>query len=96
MLAWFLRNANLLTLQGVVVLAVVEFFPNASANLKVKVRRHRHIAGIEQAVDVTPQQEPVTCLVFTTITIRPDMRSFESRQGPLLRDSAAPMVDVCP
>ncbi|MGA7450863.1 MAG: hypothetical protein WBW73_06160 [Rhodoplanes sp.] len=41
-----------------------------------------------------PQQEPIPWLVFATITIRPDMRSFESRQGPLLRDSAAPMVDV--
>jgi hypothetical protein len=43
---------------------------------------------------VAPKQEPVSSLVFAPVAIGPDMRGFERRQGPLMRDRAAPTVDV--
>ena len=95
MLADLLWHADPLAVKRVVVSTVIELFPNAPADLKMEAGRHRHIAGIEQAVDVAPQQEPVPWLVFATLAIRPNMRSFESRQRPLLRDRATPMVDIC-
>ena len=85
------RASILLTVQRVVVPAVVELLLDAPADLEPQIGRHRHIAGVEQAVDVAPKQKAVSRLVLAAIAIGTDMRSLESRQRPLLRDRAAPM-----
>ena len=46
------------------MLAVIELLANTPADLEMKIRCHRHIARIKQAVDIAPQQQPVACFVF--------------------------------
>ena len=87
--------ADPLTVKCVVGLAVIKFLPNAPADLEMEAGRYRHIACVEQTVNVPPQQEPVPWLVFATLAVRSNMRSLESRQSPLLCDRATPMVDIC-
>ena len=69
-LADLLWCTDLLTMERVVVSTIFEFFLNLPANLKMEAGRYRHIAGIEQAVDVAPQQEPVPWLVFAALAVR--------------------------
>ena len=51
-----LRHVYRFTMKVVVVSAVLEFLPYAVTDLEMMVWRHRHVTGVEQAVDVTPQQ----------------------------------------
>jgi len=69
-------RANPSTVKRVVIPAVLELFLDATADLKMETRRHGHITGIEQAVDVASQQESVPRLVFTAVAIGTNMRSF--------------------
>jgi hypothetical protein len=41
--------------QRVIVLAIVELLFDAPADLKVEIRCHRHVAGVEEAVQVTAE-----------------------------------------
>ena len=45
---------NLVTVKGIVVLAVVKLLSDASADLKLQIGRYRHIASIEQAMNIPP------------------------------------------
>src|SRR5258706_956004 len=56
--------------------------------------RHRYIAGIEQTMDVSPQQESVPCLMRAAIAIGAYMRSLQGRQCSLLGNRAAPPIDI--
>jgi hypothetical protein len=88
------RHEDRLPVQFIVVPPVVELFLDAAANLEAQIRRHGHVACIEQAVDVAPKQKSVRCLMFAAIAVRANMCGFERWQGSLMRDSAAPIVDV--
>ena len=47
---------DLLTVKRVVVLAVLKLLLYAAAHLELQIGRYRHVARIEQAVDVAPQE----------------------------------------
>ena len=79
MLADIPGRLNPLTVKRVVVFAVVKLFPNAAADLEVKVGRHCHIAGVEQAVDVATQEEPVSPFMLATFAIGTDVCRLQRR-----------------
>ena len=62
---------------------------------KSQIGRYRHIAGVEQAVNVPPQEKAVSRLVRAAFAIGTNMRGLQGRQRPLLGDRAAPSVDIC-
>ena len=73
---------------------VVEFFLDPTTNFKSQIGRDRHIASIEQAVDISPKQQTVSGFVLAAVTIGADMRGFERRQRPFLCNRAAAAVGV--
>ena len=50
------RRIDFATVKRVVLFAVVKLLPDALANLETQIGCHRHIASVEQAVNVPPQQ----------------------------------------
>src|ERR1019366_5523460 len=85
---------DLVAVKRIVVLAIVELLPDAPADLEVQVGSYGHIAGVEQAMNVPPQQESIGGLVRAAIGIGAYMRSLQGWQRPLLGDRAAPPVDI--
>ena len=94
-MADLLWHTDPLAVKRIVISTVIELFLNAPADLKMEAGRYRYITGIEQTVDVAPQKEPVSWLVFAALAVRSNMRSFESRQSSLPCDRTTPMVDIC-
>jgi hypothetical protein len=54
-----MRLGNCLSVQCIVVAAVLEFFTNPSADFELHFRRNRHITGIEQTMDVSTKENAV-------------------------------------
>ena len=50
------RYVYRITLKAVVIPTILELGPDAATDLEMVVGRHCHVAGVEQAVDVAPQQ----------------------------------------
>jgi hypothetical protein len=93
-LTFLVRSRYPLTMKGIIVPAVLELFPYPPADFEVKVGRNGHIAGVEQAMDVATQEEPVGRLVIATDTVGADMSGLQGRQRPLLRHCAAATIDI--
>lgn len=74
--------------------SVVELLLDAAAHLETEVRRYCHVAGVEQAMDVAPQQQAVARLVVAAVAKGADVSGFERRQRAFLRHGAASLVDV--
>jgi len=85
---------DLMTLKRIVVLPVLELLPDPTANFKAEVRRHGHIARVEQAVYVAPKQEAIGRLMFSSISVWFDMGGFQRRQCPFTRHCAAAPIDI--
>ena len=68
-----------LTVEGIIVLAVVELLVNVPADLEVKVGRHRHIACVKQAVDVAPQEKPIRGFMLAAEVMRLNPKFSVSR-----------------
>jgi hypothetical protein len=69
---------NLVPVKGIIVPAVLEFLPNARADLEPQIGCHGYVAGIEQAMDISPQKKSVSGLVHTAVAIGFDVCSIES------------------
>src|SRR5258705_8529457 len=93
-MADFLRRVDRLAVKRVVVSAVVELLLDPAADLETQVGRDRHVAGVEKAMDIAPQQEPVRGLVLAAIAVGANMPRFQRRQRPLARDRAPSAVDI--
>ena len=89
-----LWHVDPLTVKGIVMPAVFKLRLDPEADLEIEIRGDRHIAGVEQAVDVAPQQQSVPHLVGTAVTIGPDVGRLQRRQGPFPRHGATPPVNV--
>jgi hypothetical protein len=63
-------------MKGVVVPSIFELLPDAATDLEMEVWRHRHISGVEQAMDVATQQETVSRLMVAAVAVGTDMGSF--------------------
>jgi hypothetical protein len=74
---------NELAVQGVVVAAVLELLADAAADLEAQVRGDRHVAGVEQAVDVASEQQAVLGRVLAALAVGADVRRVQGRQRPL-------------
>jgi hypothetical protein len=81
-------------LTDVTVASVLEFIAYPAAHLKAAVWRHRYIAAVEQAVDVTTKKEPITRFMFAVIGIRANVCRIQCRKGSLSCDGAAPGVVI--
>ena len=82
-------------MQLVVVPAVIELLLDSAAHLEVQVGCYSHIAGIEQAVDIAPEQQPVSRLVFASLAVRANVRSLQHRKSPLIGGCTPPLVGIC-
>ena len=76
------------------MLAVVEFLPDAVADLEAQLGRYRHIAGIEQAVNVASQKQAIAGLVHSAVAEGTDVGRFQRRQRSLLGNGTTPTVDI--
>ena len=85
---------DLLAMQRIIVAPVFEFLADPFAHLKAQVGRDRDVAGIEQAVDVAPQQQAIARLVAAAVAIGADVGGLQRRKRPLLRDDAAALIDA--
>ncbi len=72
-LAGITRDGDLLTMQLVVVPAVVELLPDPATHLEVQAGGHGDIARIEQAVNIASQQQAIAGLVLTPLAVRADL-----------------------
>jgi hypothetical protein len=66
-------------MQSVVVAPVLELLLDAAADLEPQIRGHGDVAAVEEAVDVTPEQQAVRDVVRAAFGIGSDMRSIERR-----------------
>ena len=87
-------NPQLRATEVVVVLPVVEVGVDVVAYLELVVRCDRHVAGIEQLVDIGPQQQPVPDIVLWFFLEGPDVSRLERRKCLLACYSALPPVHV--
>ena len=90
----FLGNMDSFAVHGVIVPAVVELLFDPPTDLEIQVGCHRHVSGVQQAVDVSPQQKPVARLMLPAFTVRPDIRGLERWERALLCHSTSSLVDV--
>jgi hypothetical protein len=72
--------------QGVVVLAVVEFLANAAVDLEVKLGGNGHVSRVKQAVNVAPEKQAAGRLMCGAIPIGADVCRLQGGQGSLPRD----------
>lgn len=63
-------------------------------DLEAVLGRDRHVAQVEQAVDVASEQQPVGDVVRAAVGVRHDVRRLEHRQRVLARDRARAVVCV--
>ena len=74
---------DLLAMQRIIVAPVFEFLADPFAHLKAQVGRDRDVAGIEQAVDVAPQQQAIARLVAAAVAIGADVGGLQRRECAL-------------
>ena len=70
------RQPKLLTVEPTIFTSVVEFRPNAVADHDTQVFVERQVACIEDAMNVTPQEQPVRDLMLASTTVCLDVRSI--------------------
>ena len=86
---------NCLALQGVILLAVIEFVLEATADLNVEVRRDGEVATVEQRMDILSQQQSVAWVVTPTVSIGSNVGSIEHMQHMGIGEGALTLIDIC-
>jgi len=81
-------------MESVVVSPVLELLPYSPADLDPVFRGYRHIALIEQRVQVAAKQQPVIHAVLATFGIGADVSGLQHRQRTLASDRASAIVDI--
>src|SRR6185437_2212426 len=74
--------------------AILEFLADSPAHFETMILGHRHIAGVEQAVQVATHENAVRSRVFAAFGIWLDMSGLKSGQRPLARYRASPIVEI--
>ena len=80
--------------QLVVVAAVVEFVLEPAGHPKLVLGSHRHVAEVEEPMDVGSEEEPVGDEVRSLRRVRSDVGRFEHRDDPFTGDGTPPLVGV--
>ena len=79
------RKSDCVASECVVGLTVFVTFTKLVADSELEVRRDRHIAEIEQAMNVAPQQHPVRQAVFSPLGVRLNVGCLENWERMLTR-----------
>jgi hypothetical protein len=77
----------------VVVASIFEFVAYPTTHLETASWRHGYVAAIEQAVDITTKQEPVTRFMFTVIGIWANVGRVQCWKSPFARNGATASVN---
>lgn len=88
------REPDGLSSQIVIVPTILKILPKALAHDKPVVSIYRHVAAIEEFVDIGAKEQAVANFMLAAGAVRADVRSIEDRQRALARDCAAPPVAV--
>ncbi len=83
-----------MAVEGVVIAPILEFRPNAAADLNHVVIGDRQVAQVEEVVQVGTQQEAVVDLVRAVFRIALVVRGLQSGKRALTGHGAAPLVGV--
>src|SRR5271169_811965 len=68
------RNNDPLTMERIVVLAVIKLFSNAATDFEFAIGGNGYVAKVKQTVYVAPEKQPILRFMLATITIRADVR----------------------
>src|SRR6185436_12167403 len=74
-----LRKTNRRAMQRVVIASVLEFLFDPATNEEVVIRRHGHVPGVKELVNVRSKQDAVTDRMLLHIAIFAYVRGFECR-----------------
>src|SRR5438876_886738 len=86
------RHADLLTVELVLLLAVVEIGLQSRTNPQPIVGGDRHVAPIEERVEVGPEQDAIINAMSPSLADRPYVSRLKNRKGLLSCYSAPATV----
>jgi hypothetical protein len=89
--AWHLQFGSV---KRIVASPILVVLAQARAHFEPELRRHCHVPGIKQAVEVCPEQQPVSNVVGTVLGVRTDVGSLKRRQRAFSRYCAGPAVCI--
>lgn len=75
-------------------LPVVEICAQPSADFDLKFRRHGHVPGVEEAMEIGSEQEPIADIVALDFAERPDIRRPQDGERTLSGDRALPVIGI--
>ena len=88
-------NPDLLSLVGIVRLAVVEVILQFPADKESVIRSDGDVATVIESMDVGSHEDPVVHPIPSPLTNRFDVSGIKDRQCFLPCNSAVPLVHVC-
>jgi hypothetical protein len=71
--SWVVRGCYSAPMQRIIVLPVLELLSDSPTDLEPELWGDRHVAGIEQAVNVAAQKNAVGQSVLATVGVGPNM-----------------------
>ena len=74
------RHSHLVTVQSVVVAAILEILANAAAHLEMELARDGHVAPVEEGVKVAAKEEAVVDAVLSTVGVGADVCRLQYRR----------------
>src|SRR5262249_9474101 len=83
-----------MTIECIIVTSILELLLDFSTYAKLHVRRHGHIARIEEGMNVATHKQAIFRLMRSPFRIWPDMCCFERGQRSLPGNCALPFVGV--
>ncbi len=70
-----------LSMGGIILMPILEFFLDAAADLQAVFRRHCNIAPVKERVHILAKQNPVGYGVWSPFAVRFDVGRFENVQN---------------
>lgn len=81
-------------MEWVVAPSVVVFIAQARTNLQTKIRGHGDVAGVEQSMEIGPEQEPVSNFMRPIVSVLADVGSFKGGKRVLFGDGTRASVRI--
>ena len=81
-------------MEGVIAPPIVVLIAQAGAHFQAEFRCDRDVAGVEQAVKIRPQQQPISHIVRPAVRVGTDVGSLDSGKRVLLGDGTRSSVRI--
>jgi hypothetical protein len=81
-------------MEWVVAPSVVVFIAQAGTNVQTEIRGHSDVAGVEQSMEIGPEQEPVSNFMRPIVSVGADVRSFKGGKRVLFGDGTRASVRI--